>query len=281
MAKPTILSKSWIPLALLLIIIVPMLNLARSYFTGMFFYPDKELVGSPFFQQIKYEDVFFPSESGDKLHGFFMKPKAPAKGTVVHCHGNAGNVSDHFPLMDFLLEAGYNIFTFDYSGYGQSEGRPTPEGIIKDTTGALSYIKNRKDLDPNRIVLFGQSLGGAAASGAMVLDPSVRCIILESTFTTYREMALSTALGRFLFFLVPFVIPNTGPSHDLKKINERPILILHGDLDIVIPPRLGEKLHAQFPKSEFALLRGFQHIGGSDSHADYAKKILQFLDRNL
>src|SRR5205823_15054208 len=137
--------------------------------------------------------------------------------------------------ISFLVEAGYNVFVFDYGGYGESEGRPSPEGIIQDTQAALAYARSRRDVDPSRLALFGQSLGGAAASGAMAHDTHVRCLILEGTFTTYREMAQATKLGKLLFFLTPLVIPDVGPKLDLPQIAPRPVLILHGEEDELIP----------------------------------------------
>ena len=267
--------------AALLIMLGVVLAFARAYFTAMFFYPDREDLGSPEFRGARYEGVTFPSLDGKRrLAGFFLTAAAPAKGTVVHCHGNAGNVTAHYPLMMFLVDAGYNVLAFDYAGFGWSEGKPSPDGIVDDTLAALAYVRGRPDVDANRLVLFGQSLGGCAAAAAMARDPGVSALILEGAFSTYRAMAFETGLGRMLFFITPFVIPNTGPLQDLPAVAPRPVLILHGEADDVVPAKFARVLYeaAKEPKS-LVLLKGFRHLEGAEASPEYRERILDFLSR--
>lgn len=263
-------------------ILSPVLGFAKRFFLGLFFVPHNRIEAHPSESDLAFDEVRFSSLDARTLHGFFLKARGRVKGTLVHCHGNFGNVSTHFPLMRFLVEAGYHVFVFDYGGYGESEGRPSPEEIIADTQSALAYVRSRKDVDPLRIGLFGQSLGGAAAAGAMARDTSVRCAILEGTFTTYREMAFATWLGRLLFFITPFVIPDVGPRHDLPGIAPRPVLIVHGDLDDRIPVQFARTLFetAREVKS-LAILKGFGHLEGAEAAAAYREIIVGFLDRHL
>src|SRR5258706_11994109 len=114
---------------------------AQNYFTGMFFAPNKDFVPSTPTGTLNYEDVQFPSRSGHALQGFFLKSKSTPLGTVVHCHGNTGSIHDHAPLVQFLSEAGCNVLVFDYGGYGQSVGHPTPPSIINDARSALDYCR--------------------------------------------------------------------------------------------------------------------------------------------
>jgi len=281
--KPIKFRKSWIRPLVLLIILMVMLQQVRSYFTGLFFYPDQEDGGNPAYRRIPFDDVVFKALDGRQLNGFFLKPKNKPKGTIVHCHGNAGNITFHYSLTLFLVEAGYNVFCFDYGGYGKSEGRPSPKIIIKDTVAALNYVKSREDVDKTKIALFGQSLGGgAAASGAMVQDPTVKCLVLEATFTTYREMAWSTSLGKMLFFLTPFVIPDKGPKKDLQNINGRPVLIVHGEEDALIPLKFSRDLYETArAKKALTILEGFNHLQGSEGEPEYQKAILDFLKTHL
>lgn len=255
---------------------------AQTYFTGKFFLPDKDFFPPIHYHPVNHENVQFPSKTGGTLTGFFLKAKGPAQGTVVHCHGNSGTTQDHAPLVQFLIDMGYNALVFDYGGYGQSQGHPSPESIINDTRTALDYCRGRSDVDGNKLALFGQSLGGAAAAGAMALEPWVKCLILEGAFTTYRAMAKETFLGKFLFPITPFVIPNTGPLHDLEKTKNRPTLIVHGEIDGVVPVKFGRELHRRFPSSTTLLiLKNLRHLEGEELEPLYRQAIMDFLKQHL
>lgn len=254
---------------------------ARRFFTGMFFYPDREDLGGPGSKGFAFEDVRFYSGQ-EQLHGYLMRAKGPARGVVLHCHGNAGNVTVHFPLVGFLVEAGYHVLTFDYAGFGKSTGRPSLEGIEDDTRAAVAYLAGRSDLPVDRLAIFGQSLGGAAAAAAAD-HPAVRCLILEATFTTYRDIAWTTFVGRSLFFLVPGVIPDGGPARHLARFAPRPVLLVHGSDDRVVPARFSRQLHAMFPA--ITTLQIEPQVGhltpGLDESTSFSAEILEFLEREM
>jgi fermentation-respiration switch protein FrsA (DUF1100 family) len=86
-------------------------------------------------------------------------PVGPAKGTVVHLHGNAQNMSAHFSFTSWLPQAGFNLLIFDYRGYGKSGGTPSRAGLVLDSIAAIRYVQNRPNIAPNRVILLGQSLG--------------------------------------------------------------------------------------------------------------------------
>lgn len=258
-----------------------MFQFARDYFTGMFFCPEKEFEPAVTTFPEHVQAITFQSRVSPHLCGYLLKAKGDAKGTVVHCHGNAGHVEDHVPLIQFLAEAGFNVLAFDYGGYGKSIGRPTPTNIVEDARAAVEFAESLELPGPRKIALFGQSLGGAAASGAMALRPEVKCLVMEGTFSTYLKMAKETRLGRFLFPLTPFVIPNQGPLHEMKKIGMRPILLIHGDIDEVVPPKFSKELNKAFPAN--TILHTFNNIGHLDGeeNALYRKTIIDFLARHL
>ena len=109
-----------------------MLQNLRDYFTGLFFRPDKEFEPAvPVFPE-HVEEIYFSSTASPKIHGYLLRSKGQPRGTVVHCHGNAGEVGDHVPLVQFLADAGYNLLAFDYGGYGHSTGQPSPDNIVID-----------------------------------------------------------------------------------------------------------------------------------------------------
>jgi fermentation-respiration switch protein FrsA (DUF1100 family) len=223
------------------------------------FYPDNYFIGDPAGWGMPFEDVIFPSADGLKLHGWFV----PAKGdiTLLWCHGNAGNISyrlDNLKLMHQRL--GVNMFLFDYRGYGLSQGKPTEEGTYLDAEAALEYLHGRNDIDAKAIVIFGRSLGGAVAVDLASKHPCLG-LILESTFSS---------VGALFPGLVAEVLPIEYSS--ISKIGsiKAPLLMLHGDIDEVVPYPSGQELFeaANEPK-EFYTIVGAGHndtyiTGGED-----------------
>jgi alpha-beta hydrolase superfamily lysophospholipase len=131
-----------------------------SFADKAFYYPTSKHYDHPLDYDLAFEDVFFPSSEGVTLHGWFF-PVTDAVGTVLHAHGNAGNISGHFPFVGWLPARGWNVLCFDYRGYGRSTGRITRPGMVDDVRAAASYVHGRADVASNRVVLFGQSIVSA------------------------------------------------------------------------------------------------------------------------
>ncbi len=272
--------KHWTRTLVLFILLITVIAWAKKYFISLFFHPDRYVVTAPKYYRVDHEELFFLSHNDRRLHAYFLKSNGNPKGTVVHCHGNSGNISQHFPELLFLCRAGYNVFMFDYEGYGESEGIPSPAAIVHDAQAALEYVTKR--VDKNRIALFGQSLGGAAATEAMAKNNEVKCLILEGAFTTYREMAWATKLGKMLFFITPFLIPDRGPFKSIPDVAPRPVLIIHGDVDSKVPVRFARKLYnAAKEKKSLLIINGFHHLQGCEGTPEYEKTIVDFLKQNL
>lgn len=158
-------------LLIITLLITPVILLGCNSYS-MFYYPDNKNYGSrPENKDIPYEEIYFISKDGTQLRGWFVpslttRPEN-ATGTVIHIHGNAGNLTGHWNFVDWLPERGFNLFLFDYRGYGESEGKPSPQGLLEDTQGAINYILSREDINSDRLVIFAQSLGGNNAIAAL------------------------------------------------------------------------------------------------------------------
>jgi fermentation-respiration switch protein FrsA (DUF1100 family) len=152
------------------------------------YYPQRRLAYTPADAGLDYEDVTFVAEDGVALHGWWI-PVTGAPGTLIVCHGNAGNIGNRVGLAADLVELGLNIFLFDYRGYGQSRGWPSERGTYRDARAAYEYVRARyADADVPPVVVLGRSLGGAVAV-QLALDKPVRGLLVESTFTSVLEMA--------------------------------------------------------------------------------------------
>ena len=139
-----------------------------------------------------------------RLHGIgrhelpprFLPASGTVKGTVLHLHGNAANVSNHLPLVAWLPARGYNVLMLDYRGFGRSEGKPTLDGIVQDALAALEYLRSRPDVDRDRLVVLGQSIGGATALRMLARDSAgVRLAVIDSSFPSYRGIARDATAG--------------------------------------------------------------------------------------
>ena len=249
----------------------------------LFYHPRSVQYDSPARYRIACEDVFFKTSDGLKLHGWFFPAVGKARGTVLHIHGNAGNITGHFHHVAWLPETGYNVLCFDYRGYARSEGRVTRAGTITDTHAALDFLLTRDDVDPNRIVAFGQSLGGAIGIVLAAQRPEIKALVTDGAFDGYRRIARWHINRNPILFVLawwaPWFIGNDyDPIDVIADVSPRPILIIQGTDDRVINPAMAQRLFdaANEPK-ELWLVPDTDHYGAMQDHADEAQhRILRF-----
>jgi fermentation-respiration switch protein FrsA (DUF1100 family) len=259
--------------------------LAASGCTRLFYYPDNRLYQHPDKYGLQYETPKFESADGTTLFGLFMPAQGtPVRGTVVHFHGNGGNLTGHFLYSSWLVKEGFNVFIFDYRGYGNSHGHPSPDGVVQDGVAAIRYVRGRTDVDPARVVVLGQSLGGAIAAVAAVEAGAVRAVALESPVASYRSVARAKLKASLVtrVLLRPFTSVLVSGEADAAKAIPRlcptPLLILHGDADLVVPYSEGRTLFdaAREPK-ELVTVPGGRHTEAFTKFGDtYRPKLVQF-----
>jgi len=217
---------------------------------GMFFYPDRVQYTRPADYGLAHEDVTLTTADGVRLHAWWLPAQGVAAGTVLHLHGNAANVSNHLPLVAWLPRAGFNVLMLDYRGFGRSEGRPTLDGVLEDARSAFAHLRARRDVDASRLIVFGQSLGGATALRLLAEGAAgVRLAVIDSSFASYRGIARDAALQSIVLApFLPLALPLLpGPDKDpvtaLARIDV-PLLFVHGRADRVIPFKHSERLFA-------------------------------------
>lgn len=254
--------------------------------SSLLFYPQKEHIDNPALKSFSYEDVYFMTSDGLKLHGWYLKAKDKGRGTILQMHGNAENISSHVNSVLWLTLEGYNIFTFDYRGYGRSEGSPSLDGVHRDAQAALETVLKLPDIDKERILVLGQSLGGAIAVYTVANSPNknhVRALIIDSAFSSYRGI-VREKLARFILTW-PFQYPLSlmfndyySPVKWIKNVYPLPVLIMQGDHDMVVPAHHASILYraASDPK-ELWVVSGVGHIQAFTVE-DIRKRFLEYLE---
>ncbi|MFQ5641398.1 MAG: alpha/beta hydrolase [bacterium] len=226
----------------------------RLFENSLVFFPSKYPLGNWQPRGVKIEDCFFRTEDGAQLHGWFAAHDS-AVATLLWCHGNAGNITDRVDNLMKLSESPVNIFIFDYRGYGRSEGSPNEANVYQDAVSAYDYLASRPDVDAKKMILFGRSLGGAVAVD-LATQRSCHALILESTFTSAKDMAQS------LYGPLPvhwIINTQLNSAEKIRRLHV-PLLMLHGTHDSIVPFALGKKLFdlANEPK-EFYKIPGADH----------------------
>jgi fermentation-respiration switch protein FrsA (DUF1100 family) len=256
---------------------------------SLFFYPNRTQILSPDQLGLKYEDVYFLTNDGTRLHAWFLPAQGRVLGTILFLHGNAQNISTHIMSVRWMPAQGFNVFLLDYRGYGASAGEPSVEGMQEDVDSAIRTLLTRPDVDRDRIVVFGQSLGGAIAIYNVAHSPyrqHIRALVVESVFVSYRQIAREKLAGFWLTW--PFQLPlswtvsdDYSPSEAVVKISPIPLLIIHGDQDPIVPVQHARELYerARAPKQLWIVAGGghiqaFQHQSYRDHFVAYLTDIL-------
>ncbi len=200
--------------------------------------------------QLVYEDVFFNAADNAELNGWYV-PAKDSRITVVFCHGNGGNISHRIDKIDLFNEMGADIFIFDYRGFGKSRGRSSEEGLYADVLAACRYA--RKKNPHNRLVIYGESLGGAIAMDAASRG-EVDGLVLEAAFTNIRDMS-----HKLYPFLPTVFLQTRFDSLDKMPKVKCPKLIMHSPADDVVPYEMGKRLFAAAAEPKTFLEISGQH----------------------
>ncbi len=234
------------------------------------YFPTRRIEITPEDVGLHYEDVFFETEDGLKLHGWFIPSNS--KRVLIFCHGNGGNISHRIELISILHNIGLNVFIFDYRGYGKNPGITTEKGTILDALGAYEYIR-KLGTEPECIILYGRSLGAnIVIELASMVDAGI--LISEGGFTSVMDVA------KDIYRIRPpgFLIHNKYNALDKISNVTIPTLIIHGRNDEFIPIKHGERLYkaAKEPK-EFFEIKGGHNDGFIVTGEEYKVKIENFI----
>jgi uncharacterized protein len=239
------------------------------------YFPERLLEGDPGTIGLAFQELRLTTTDGISLHGWFV-PHAEANVTILLLHGNGGNISHRLPWTEIIHGLKAHVMLFDYRGYGRSAGRPFEQGLYRDAAAAYNWWARERAPRGERLVLFGESLGGAVA-----VDLAARTqpagLILQSTFTSARDMARTMMPLGLLQPLAGVYFDSATKIGGVKC----PKLFIHGSRDPIVPIRLGRGLFERAPEP-----KSFYEVPGAghndlpwEAGPEYQTRLRLFLEK--
>ena len=264
---------SLIGLGISAVLYISLCLLLRFKQTKLIFFPDSQIKSTPETYGLNYQDVWLNLEA-DRVHGWWIPAAQSSAPALLYFHGNGSNNGDLTQLAAIFHQLEVSVLLIDYRGYGQSSPIfPNEARVYEDATAAWQYLTQVQQIEPERIFVYGHSLGGAIAIELATKHPEMAGLIVEGTFTSIQDMAgLMPAIKLFpLRWLV------TQRFDNLTKIKslQTPILILHGTADEVIPLYMSKELYAAAPEPKQLVI--IDRAGHSNLPEFNSSKYLQTL----
>ena len=268
-----------------------------------FLSPEKDFFAVPTDFGMKYKEVVFYGKNKAKLHGWFIPgasvdmpetisekyvvPQKKPRPTILICPGNAGNHSRMVFYAQFLHKAGFNVFCFDYRGFGESTEKINMKWLVEDAVSAYDHMITLDAVDRHRTGIFGVSLGSIIAAAVTSRRPEVRGLVMEGSFLPHKisgEIMRYKHPDFFAYVLAPLATRATMPfGNNVSRVIRNikcPLFMAQGDRDKKTP--LGHAAYiysmAKHPKtlwviedcghpSESLIMRG----------REYPKQVVGFL----
>jgi fermentation-respiration switch protein FrsA (DUF1100 family) len=271
-----------------------LLALGLSLFSAgcnhLYYYPSRQTYLTPDKVEVAYTAHRLKSGE-EELALWHMTPSAPdQKIVVVHFHGNGENMTSHFLLSGWMTMAGFDVVAFDYRGYGQSTGSPDRAGLVEDGLAVLKWVAEHPKLRSKRVVVFGQSLGGAVAVPVTALAPQgqVKLLVLDSTFDSYRSIARGTLANFWLTWPLQwplgFLVSDEFSPVDYIARIDVPLLMMHAEDDPVVPFSYGKALYdaAKMKDKTFWKLEDDGHAGAfREDDSIYRDRFVDYVCQRL
>jgi uncharacterized protein len=249
--------------------------MSDELFERFLYYPDRLAPDTPppAWTPPGAEEVWLSTEDGVRIHGLWWDDPE-GRPAILFLHGNAQDVYSWSLVREDLEAMGCRLLLIDYRGYGKSEGVPNERGLYLDGRAALSWLEE-KGVPPGDTIIFGKSLGGGVAC-EIARGRELGGLVLESTFTSLASVAGN------LFPFAPGVSPDPRAYASADKMAEIgcPVLVIHGERDMLIPVEEGLALYeAAHEPRELLIVRGAGHNDVSIVAGDaYGRRLRDWLD---
>jgi fermentation-respiration switch protein FrsA (DUF1100 family) len=239
------------------------------------YYPTREIHNTPKTVGLKFQDIHLTTDDGTALHGWLI-PHPEARFTLLHFHGNAGNISHRLHLYEQWYRMGLSLFAIDYRGYGKSEGTPSEAGFYSDARAAWKELVKRQKVPASQIIIAGRSLGCAVAA-KLATETKPAALVLETPFTSIPDMA-----AEHYPWIVPvqFLAQTQFDTLDLIGHVDAPTMVISAENDEIVPTAMGKKIYAgaNEPK-QFVTLSGNHNDFDIASSSTYVRAWNRWLNQ--
>jgi uncharacterized protein len=221
------------------------------------------------------------TSQGKKIYGYFIKSNGSSSSiTVLYFHGNYDHLQYYWDRAELLYKTGFNVFIFDYQGYGMSEGTPSESALYADSRAALQYVLARSDVSAKRLAFYGYSVGAAGAIDVAAYEFTPSCLCLESPFAS-----MSTLLQSGVLLDIPSSYITKGEYNNAEKIRNvhTPLLLIHGveDKFIDIEKNGAVVFNNANPPKQFIRVPGADHEGVPEAmgETNYVSTVRTFIQQ--
>ena len=217
--------------------------------------------------KVKIEKVKINTEDNLNLLAWFHKKDIKNFKTILYFHGNAGALENRIHKINKFKDMNVNFLLLAWRGFSGNQGKPTEQGLYKDAKGAIKWL-NEKGIKEKNIIIYGESLGTGIAT-EVAQNKNFAGIILESPFTSM----IDAAKNKYPIFPIKYLLKDKYESDKKIKNIKSPILIMHGEVDNIVPFWMGKKIYdiANEPK--------YSYFSKYDNHMmEYNENLLSSLE---
>ncbi|MGB3493834.1 MAG: alpha/beta fold hydrolase [Elainellaceae cyanobacterium] len=227
------------------------------------FFPSTQIEATPAAYGLPYNNVWIsvpsPTSQPEQIHGWWLPADQSEAPVMLYLHGNGENISTNLSKTAWFHQLGFAVLLIDYRGYGLSEGDfPSESQVYEDAEAAWNYLLHEMDISPERLFVFGHSLGGAIAIELATRHPNMAGLVIEGAFTSILEMSHRTK--NFGIFPIERILTQRFDSINKVRSLTMPVLYVHGTADDVVPTDMSQTLHdATLSSSDLLLVSGAGH----------------------
>lgn len=252
------------------------LLLRQKYFI---FKPPIVIRTTPAAYNLDYQDLWLPvstaSGQSSQIHGWWVPAAQPEAPVWLFLHGNGSTIGDEVKRPFWFHQLGYSCLLIDYRGYGRSKGKfPTESSVYEDVEAAWNYLTQVQHIPPERIFVYGHSLGGAIAIELALRHPNMAGLAVEGSFTRMRSM-VDHLYRQFGVFPVNWLLHQRFDSLNKVGSLSMPVLFIHGTADKLIPAAMSQALFeaASEPKKLLLVPEAGHHDVGERGSQQYFQAI--------
>ena len=247
--------------------------------TRFIFFPSSAIETTPKFFNLDYQEVWLPvkTRSGgvERMHGWWIPASKPNAQVLLYLHGNGINIGANVAHANRFHRLGFSVLLPDYRGYGRSEGSfPTEAAVYQDAAVAWDYLVQERKIQPEQIFLYGHSLGGAVAIDLAVKQPDAAGLIVESSFTSIRDIVDSQSIYRI--FPIDLILNQRFDSIRKVRSLALPVLFIHGTADLRVPATMSQQLYEAAPEpKQLILIPNAGHNNTAETAGDKYFQLMQ------